>query len=457
MVFYKVERDVGSKRRETDTMKRVSPSLIVVALGLILIGSGSLFAAMATKDILLMIDNSGSMKKHDPDFLTKDAITEFVRKLSDDTQFAVLVFDQRVDVLIPLTTVSEAVWEEILASFDRLDFEGQLTDIPAAMERGIYELRANGREGSQKAIVFVTDGIIDTGSKERDLEKTRWLRQSLIEDAAEHGIKIFGIAFTELADFELIQFLAQKTKREYFRAFTAEEVAGAFSQINQLIVEMRPAVESPGLPASSVAMNDRSILVEAPQLTEAPMPTPLPLKAEESSQLKIIILGAGVALALAGLIVLFWTRRKSPIDRSAERKRYGLDSAGPVPRAALKDMSGVTGEQVLDINSRVTRIGRLPGSPDDRINDIAIQRKTISRKHAVIEYKSHAFWIIDLGSSNGTFLNGKRVSNEMRVKHGDIISFDTYDFSFVIPDMAGGDAEADKTVFRPKGEPTQVA
>ena len=411
----------------------------MMTLGFVLLWSSIIFASTVPKDIVLMIDNSGSMKENDPNFLTKNAVTEFVSKLSEDTRFAVLIFDQGVNLALPLTTVFEAAREDILASFANLDFQGKLTDIPAAIERAIYELKTKGREESQKSIIFITDGIIDTGNKSRDTDRAKWLRESLCEDAAEHGIKIFGIAFTDLADFELIQFLAQKTKGEYFRAFTAEDIIDAFSQINQRIVSMEPAIKN------------GSISFEIPGTTEAPMPTPAPVL--KKTTLLIIIVGVVVTL----LVILFWVRKKPGIT-PGRGERYIGDAAEPLPKAALNDMSGVTGQDVFEINDKLTKIGRLSGSQEDQINSIVIDKKTISRQHAVIEYKNHSFWIMDQGSSNGTFLNGRRVANKMQVKHDDTISFDTYDFKFVIREMAQADSEGlDRTVFRPKDDPTKAS
>ena len=429
-------------------MRRYTFSLMMT-LGLVLLCSTIVFASTVPKDIVLMIDNSGSMKENDPNFLTKNAVTEFVSKLSEDTRFAVLFFDQEVNLALPLTTVSEAAQEDILASFENLDFQGKFTDIPAAIERAIYELKTKGREESQKSIVFITDGIIDTGDKGRDADRARWLRENLCEEAADHRIKIFGIAFTDLADFELIQFLAQRTNGEYFRAFTPEDIIDVFSQINELIVRIEPVIEH------------RTISVEAPGPTEPPMPTPAPVQPTVQSKrlsLPVIIVGILIASAVIVLVIFFWTRRKKVGMAAGRPGRYVGDAAEPLPEAELHDMSGVTGQDVFEIKDKLTKIGRLSGTQEDQINSIVIDRKTISRKHAVIEYKNHSFWITDLGSSNGTFLNGRRVAKEVQLKHDDTISFDTYDFKFIMREIARADLEAvDKTVFRPKEDPTKVS
>jgi len=54
----------------------------------------------------------------------------------------------------------------------------------------------------------------------------------------------------------------------------------------------------------------------------------------------------------------------------------------------------------------------------------------------MIEYKDFSYWIIDQGSINGTFVNDKPVTSEVRLKHGDIIRLHKIEFEFVIPEMA---------------------
>ena len=216
-------------------------------LTLILTYWGVGFPGPIKKDIVLMIDNSGSMRGNDPNFLTKKAVARFVENLSGDIQVAVLIFDHDINMTLPLTIVNQTTKNTILSSTEKIDFKGLFTRIPSAMERAIYELKMNGRNDSQKTIIFITDGIVNTGDKTRDTDKTRWLRENLSEDATRAGIKIFGIAFTDQADFELIQYLAQKTKGEYFRVFVAKDIQDIFNKINSIIVSDKPELPKPAL------------------------------------------------------------------------------------------------------------------------------------------------------------------------------------------------------------------
>jgi ABC-type multidrug transport system ATPase subunit len=61
-------------------------------------------------------------------------------------------------------------------------------------------------------------------------------------------------------------------------------------------------------------------------------------------------------------------------------------------------------------------IGREPGST------LQIDSPGVSRKHARLTYRNNQFLLEDLGSSNGTFINGERISSPCLLKNGDVIS-----------------------------------
>ena len=63
--------------------------------------------------------------------------------------------------------------------------------------------------------------------------------------------------------------------------------------------------------------------------------------------------------------------------------------------------------------------------------DLCISEGYVSRKHANIFVRADQVWIRDLGSSNGTFINGDRLSGAARLLHGDELAFDTTSFRLV--------------------------
>src|SRR5271166_622098 len=64
-------------------------------------------------------------------------------------------------------------------------------------------------------------------------------------------------------------------------------------------------------------------------------------------------------------------------------------------------------------------------------NDFVIDHTTVSRKHAIIRRASGDFTIADQGSTNGTFVNGRRIKRETSINPGDEISFGAARFAML--------------------------
>ena len=60
-------------------------------------------------DVVFVLDNSGSMRAHDPEFLTRKAVLDFAATLAADpaseARIAIVLFDGRARLAEPLTRV----------------------------------------------------------------------------------------------------------------------------------------------------------------------------------------------------------------------------------------------------------------------------------------------------------------------------------------------------------------
>jgi two-component system, cell cycle response regulator len=77
-------------------------------------------------------------------------------------------------------------------------------------------------------------------------------------------------------------------------------------------------------------------------------------------------------------------------------------------------------------------IGRLPSS------EIMIDHELVSRRHARIDVREGTIALVDLESTNGTYVNAQKV-DERELKDGDLLSIGGTVFKF----LAGGNIEAD--------------
>lgn len=64
-------------------------------------------------------------------------------------------------------------------------------------------------------------------------------------------------------------------------------------------------------------------------------------------------------------------------------------------------------------------------------NDIVIKDNFISKKHAHIIKDQDLYFIEDLGSANGTYLNGQRIEDAIELKDKDMIDIGRVEFLFV--------------------------
>ena len=64
-------------------------------------------------------------------------------------------------------------------------------------------------------------------------------------------------------------------------------------------------------------------------------------------------------------------------------------------------------------------------------NDVVVDDTTVSRRHATITRKPGGFELADLGSTNGTFVNGGRVRKAIELKRGDELKFGSARYAFI--------------------------
>ncbi len=79
----------------------------------------------------------------------------------------------------------------------------------------------------------------------------------------------------------------------------------------------------------------------------------------------------------------------------------------------------------LSFEQEEVTIGRLPE------NDIVLNKGNVSKYHAQISRRGAKIAVVDMGSTNGTLLNGKKISGQAFLSPGDLIAIGDYTLSVV--------------------------
>jgi pSer/pThr/pTyr-binding forkhead associated (FHA) protein len=124
----------------------------------------------------------------------------------------------------------------------------------------------------------------------------------------------------------------------------------------------------------------------------------------------VLALRALMALALYGFLgwalFLFW----------GEIKRQGINlSNRRVPGINLIINSEHGSQIAKSFSQPEVIIGRDPGC------DVPLTEDTVSARHTQLSYHHNQWWVIDLASTNGTFLNGTSVKMPIVITSGDEI------------------------------------
>lgn len=105
-------------------------------------------------------------------------------------------------------------------------------------------------------------------------------------------------------------------------------------------------------------------------------------------------------------------------DRLQRTELYRVmrEQSGGLTPQTLRMLNGAGKDRVFTIRAAVTAIGR------GLDNDLVLDSTDVSRHHARIEYRDGQWLLIDLGSTNGTRLNGQPLRQGV-IRGGDQIEF----------------------------------
>jgi hypothetical protein len=187
---------------------------------------------------------------------------------------------------------------------------------------------------------------------------------------------------------ELQEYLGEHAKREGYALLTPPRVRITTDEdlaVGEFGIATRVVQPEEGLPP----------IREAAPTRQAPVPPPPP---------------APVAAAAPAATMVYRPREEAP--------------DGEPPAAPERELVTLTLEgRTIPVTSRRVVLGR------SRECDVRLSDANVSRRHAELVQEGATYWVVDLGSTNGTELNGERV-DRAKLSDGDRITLGGTDVVF---------------------------
>jgi len=372
-----------------------------VALVLSLLGGVPLAAAQESVHLALLVDTSGSIRK--PDQAERNRLAEQIaRSLPRGSDVAVYRFDDQPKLIVPRTSNPD----EVAQATATLGAGGRYTALNDAVFDAARYL-ADGPAG-RRAIVILTDGLD---------ENSALIAEDGVNEARERRIPIFTVGIGSVQE-RYLRRIAKLSGGEYFAPRTDA------AAITARVAELTPvsATEARSAPAPTAA----TAAAAAPAAARPNVVAPAP----QASATWPILAGLAflVLLALGALGFVLLRRPAStgghaapvpaaldevalgePEDVTLVARMQDLHPEGSTLVLTLKPLLHVTKGpnfgKFYEVNlDSSTSIGRAKG------NDIVVEDRAISSQHCRIRPLGGVYELIDMKSTNGTFVNERKVA-----------------------------------------------
>lgn len=345
------------------------------------------------------IDTSGSLSPAD---LTRAGALAagILSELPAGSESVLFTFDDQPRVVVPRTSSPDAI-RSALAGLRR---RGRHTAMNDALYDAARLLRDSGAR--RRALVLITDG--------RDEESAVELADGLAV-AQQSGIPVFTVGVGRV-DERVLRRIAKLTGGEYvpLRAARGAAIAGGIAGFAGIP------------PGTAIARGPDS----------APPPSAAPASLSAAATRPTSGRSRPFAWAIAGLVVLlavavlFLARRREPgvgeapaaellaptiLEKMSSTEEYLEKTVTLRERPVLTVTRGPAIGQVFDLrNQAATSIGR------SKANEIVIDDVSVSSEHCRIRPEDGHFVLHDLKSTNGTFVNERRVTRHV-LEEGDVL------------------------------------
>ncbi|MFH0976594.1 MAG: FHA domain-containing protein [Spirochaetota bacterium] len=341
---------------------------------------------------------------------------------------------------------------EILKNINKIERHGTKTLLYNALYDSVELLKKT--DSSRKAVIVFTDGKDEGSSIEID---------DVIKAAKDSHIPIYCIAFNPQNRIKLLSRLTMLTGGKLFKP-DKTSIGAIYKSIkgttkNQFIAEYKTLLPPDG---KSHDIDVKLKLDTIKDRDQIKITYKKKMPAESLSNTEIILLALGVIIILLIILVLLALKyyRKAnkspsnvetyiPVSNAVCDKREKVNIDGQksgiekgtgeneakteqpiVTKAWLIEREGADAGKKIPVQFEETTIGR------NKDNKIILDDKSVSKKHAKIKVIKNSFYLFDMASDKGTYLNENKLLRPKLLYDWDEIRMGKKIFIFRVSNVA---------------------
>ena len=415
---------------------------------------------------LILFDNSLSIPEASRES-AKNVLSEIIAGRAKNEQFAVATFGEDIETIIDFTDD----YAQLKSAIDEIEFQDRetyLTDV-------LYDLIKNQSYGMDQELAYKRIFVVSDGVDNKSLGYTK---EELNEALSESSVPIYALGIynkkkSNSEELSNMFALSRQTNAAFFLLDELEDpmtVVSSLAEDHKLIrIDVVPAQnERDGSektitftisdPTVSFTVDKVRMPQEVTETAQEEMETvaveatteSAPVQSNNNTDTVVMIIIAfisvfvvAVIIGIIILIVLLVKKRKKqnqvvevdnifkPVNENIATEYLGSQSASGSCGETVLILDNSAGKSCVltltDINQPAHSFsknlsGRIVIGRSAMDSDICIDYdKSVSSKHCAIERRGNNFYLVDLGSSNGTYLDENKVLSEVEIYSGSII------------------------------------
>jgi hypothetical protein len=406
--------------------------------------------------IFFLIDTSIPMKQAYKQGI-RPLLLEMDRAKGPREHWAIAYFDTDMHIVYDDTKQKSDELMDILKS---IPVKGQRTELWRNTQDAIKELSRMPEQ--RKILVLLSDGEAE--------DTSAYTREDVIKMANKAHIRIVSLSYRDTMGTQNLRKISEETHgafwkadkmthvlphdfyKEYLKFVRSEGIVTIPSVILHPTKSGRQDLNitfehGSGVSLLTITVDTVKIIPPKPKPVVHIQPKPVePVVQKSKWQLFLIkyklyfAIGGGVLLLLLILFLLLRKKEEPVIEEesptilspvpSEEEEKTKVVSVQEEPLAFFESFDGK--------QNPIYKIPAMIGKSD--ANDVVIPGEYVSRKHAILIHKNGYFYIGDNNSSNGLFVDGRKIQAETMIENGSRIGFGPYETVFKV--VIGGETPA---------------